>query len=242
MHLLLARMKFRFVLILLLPFVLSACIEGVDGNGNVVEREYPIVPFQTLSVSGHFSVYLTQGEATTLVFEADENLQEYLELKESNGMLSLSTREKIATAEALNLIISSPVFERIDISGAAEIVGETAIEGQSLVLTCSGASQVDLDVALEKLKVNISGAADIYLQGEAVESSYAISGAANFKSRELECARARLHMSGAGDAEIYASESLDLRISGAASCVYYGDATVSKEISGVGSVSKGTGS
>ena len=45
-------------------------------------------------------------------------------------------------------------------------------------------------------------------------------------------------MSGAGDAEVFASVKLDVEVSGASDVKYKGNAAVSQDVSGAGSVKK----
>jgi len=48
----------------------------------------------------------------------------------------------------------------------------------------------------------------------------------------------QVELSGAGDAQVFASVKLDVRVSGAADVKYKGNATVSQSVRGAGSVKK----
>ena len=64
------------------------------------------------------------------------------------------------------------------------------------------------------------------------------SGSSHFRCFDLMAEIVSVDISGAGDAEVFASVKLDVDVSGAGSVKYKGNATVSQKVSGSGSVSK----
>ena len=66
-----------------------------------------------------------------------------------------------------------------------------------------------------------------------------MSGAGNVSAGDLKAKDVDVTMSGAGNANVYASNKLDATISGAGSVTYAGDPpTVNKNVSGIGSIAK----
>jgi hypothetical protein len=65
-----------------------------------------------------------------------------------------------------------------------------------------------------------------------------ISGAAEIHAFNLESKRAKISVSGAGDVEINASESLSVDISGAGQVDYKGNPEIKENLSGVGELNK----
>ena len=63
-----------------------------------------------------------------------------------------------------------------------------------------------------------------------------ISGAGEIKAFDLKSKSLHLRISGAGDAEVYATEELKVKISGAGKVRYKGNPKVEKKISGAGSI------
>ena len=79
----------------------------------------------------------------------------------------------------------------------------------------------------------------LHLTGETKDFNVDGSGAQSIKCFELMAENAHVEMSGAGDAEVFASVKLDVHVaSGASDVKYKGNATVSQNVSGAGSVKK----
>ncbi len=64
------------------------------------------------------------------------------------------------------------------------------------------------------------------------------SGSTDIKCMELMAENVDVHITGAGDAEVFASVKLDVSVSGAGNVKYKGNAVVNKSVSGAGSVKK----
>ncbi len=63
-----------------------------------------------------------------------------------------------------------------------------------------------------------------------------MSGAGSYNAEDLQSRIATVDISGAGSAQLWVTESLDVNLSGVGSLQYYGDADVDQNISGIGKV------
>ena len=95
-----------------------------------------------------------------------------------------------------------------------------------------------MDIKAPKITADISGACSVELKGETKEFSGDGSGSSNFKCFDLKAENVDIGISGAGDAEVYASVKLDVDVTGAGGVKYKGSPTVNQKISGAGSVKK----
>ena len=125
-------------LLLVLVFT-SSCINGIVGNGDVKVKNESIDDFDRLEISGNFKVFLTQAGKPALKIEADENLQEYIYVRQLGNKLEIGCDRNIIRARKKNLYISFTDLGKIDITGAVDIEGETPVEVESLAIFCSGA-------------------------------------------------------------------------------------------------------
>jgi hypothetical protein len=108
----------------------------------------------------------------------------------------------------------------VELSGAAKLVVHQAKLDQ-LKLSASGACDLTADGAVDDLEIDVSGAAEI--------------DAADFVAK-----RVKISISGSGNADLHASESLDVTVSGAGTVNCAGNPKVTKQISGIGKVNVGT--
>jgi hypothetical protein len=83
----------------------------------------------------------------------------------------------------------------------------------------------------------LSGASQTTLRGTVGKFEVDSSGASDLNARELTAHTVDVDLSGAGDAEVYATDRLDADVSGAGSVRYYGETKqVYQDVSGAGVV------
>jgi hypothetical protein len=103
----------------------------------------------------------------------------------------------------------------------------------------SGAGDVNMELKAPAVKASLSGAGSISLKGDTKDVDLSLSGAGSAHFFDLLSENTKVRLSGVGDADVYASVSLEAHVSGVGSVKYKGGASnVSQHVSGVGSVSK----
>ncbi len=232
--------SFNWIWALLLPGLLllsASCDTGISGNGQVAERTEEVSGFSRVVISGNFDVHLRQGDRPELRFEMDENLFDILEVRESGRTLTIETTVNILRARKKSVYLTVKDLEKLDLSGAVNIDGNGTIETGSLSIYSAGAVRIDLVLQADRLRLDLSGASDCNLQGKTDELEVSLTGAGDLHAIDLFARVVNLDLSGAGHARVYASEKLDVDISGVGSVRYRGDpAHVNKNISGLGSL------
>lgn len=231
--------------IVIVAFLLSSChyFSGrrIHGDGNVVEQSRSVSGFRSIDVGGAVKVYVKQDSVFSVRVRIDNNLQEYIDVYREGEVLHIHQRNNTSldATESIKVYVSAPSFEDFDASGACDIISEGRISSDKRIgVDVSGASNVDMDIKAPKTEVDATGAATIKLKGETKDLSVDGSGSTNIRAFDLLTENTDVHLSGAGDAQVFASVKLFANISGAASVHYKGSASVSSDISGAGSVKK----
>ena len=70
--------------IVLLLFATGGCpgsLIPIRGNGNITQQNFPLNNFETVSVSGDWTVEITQNVTFSVTVDADENLFDYLDIR-----------------------------------------------------------------------------------------------------------------------------------------------------------------
>jgi len=221
----------------------------VTGSGKVTTnkrlqldegREY-VLRVTGISLRGDADVELVidEGLENELVITADDNVNQCIEvtfnaLPDYEIIVDLKERV-ILTPTKLIITVGAPIRE-LDLNGAWKFTydcpGVTACKA-SINGACEGKFTFG---ALNTLRVDVNGASNITIAGEAKLADLTINGAANIKAFDLAAVSADVTINGAGGCEITATGTLDAEINGVGKVVYGGEPAVNKRIHGLGEV------
>jgi hypothetical protein len=132
--------------------------------------------------------------------------------------LRMEWHGQLHPTHGMKVKVSSLSLTGARLTGAVRLSG-TRLAGKGFYLEGTGATRVTVD-------------------GVANELIATMSGASRLDAESLQVKVAELSISGAGKAEVSASESLKVAISGAGKVTYNGNPTVEKHISGAGTIRK----
>jgi hypothetical protein len=173
--------------------------------------------FYGVKVSSTGDVYLIQSDSNkVMVSPADFDIQQ-LKLKIDDNILSVQAQ---GMEDDNKIIIYSPSYNLIELSGATDAFSDGPIKGKILVLKTTGASDVNLELDYEILEAESSGASDLKLSGKVDTMRLNLSGASDFKGFEIKNIYAEVNASGASDVKINTDSMLIADISGASSLKY----------------------
>ena len=234
----------RILAVALLISITASCDIGgkkIRGNGVVKTENRNAGSFTRINASGSVDVVVKQDSVYSIRVETDENLLPYVVVENKNGSLHIREQRgvRLRPTHSVKVYVSGPSIISFDGSGSADIVSENTITSKETIsIGLSGACTIRLDVNAPKVKAGISGAGTISLKGQTRDFEVDASGSADINCFGLLAENTDVSISGAGDAEVFASVKLDLHVSGAGDIRYKGNAMVNKHISGAGSVSK----
>ena len=238
-------MKFSFLFSCFAILVLSSChyIGGkrIRGNGNNVTQSRNAGKFNSIDVSGAIDVIVKQDSTQSVKVETDENLQEYVEVYESNGVLVISPEDNfnLDPTHKIKVYVTAPSFRMIDVSGASSIVSDNKlVSGESVDIDLSGASEAKIAIKAPRINAEVTGASTVKLSGETKDLNLVGSGASGAKCFELMTQNTTVDMSGASSAEVFASVKLDAQASGASGVKYKGNPSITQDINGASSINK----
>ena len=238
-------MRQIFILAASSLLLFSSCREifakRIRGNGNVTTQTRSAGEFNSIDVSGNIDVYVRQDSTSSIKVEADENLQQYIETIDDGNVLRIKTEEgyNLRSSRQIKVYVSSATFKKFGASGACNVFSESNITSNSNIdINLSGSCDATLDLNAPKISADISGACTVKLKGQTKDFNVDGSGSTDIKCYDLLAENVDLDISGAGDAEVYASVKLTGDISGAASVKYKGSAQTDIHTSGATSVKK----
>lgn len=239
-------MKKYLLSAIVVPFFFGACnfIAGtrVEGSGNVTSQDRSVSGFSGIHSSGSFDVFLSSGTAQTVRVEAEDNLQEYIETRIDGNELKIDTKEgyRLDPNKGIKIHITSPDFSRVRLSGSGDIVSQNRITGTDKIdLGLSGSGNIKVDLNAPSVEAEMSGSGNINLSGEAKKFEGKVSGSGDIHAMDLKTEETAIRISGSGNADVYASTKLDVRVAGSGDVRYKGGVQqVTSNITGSGSVKK----
>ncbi len=208
------------------------------GNEDVVDEVRELSSFNSIWASSAIHIELRQGNTQKITVRTDSNLQEHLKTEVENGELKLYI-ENVRLSTEMTVFITCKELKGIKMTGASDIVSKNKINTKDCDISASGASEVDLEITAEKIKVNESGASTVKLSGNCEDLGVKASGASNVRLYGLLAENVKVLASGSSDVEVQATSSLDATASGASDITYKGNpATIHKKESGGSDISK----
>ena len=188
---------------------------GIRGNGHIVTESRPVQEFTSVEAEGAFDIEWVAGPASCAI-RTDENLLRHVETSMNGKKLVLEWHGQLHPTHGMKVKLSSSAMTGARLTGAVRL-SATRLSGKGFYLEGTGATRVNVDGNVNELLATMSGASKLDAESLLVKI-------------------AELSISGAGKAEVSASDILKVAISGAGKVTYNGNPTVEKHVSGAGSI------
>ena len=219
-----APMRTLVISLTIASLVFTSCHRhGVRGSGTEKSEQRSLSEFTGVEISGMFSAKIRCGESPGITVSGDDNLIPLVKTEVRDSRLLVYVIQDIDPRTDLSVDITTPGVSSVSVSGLSSV--ELAkVQGKRLTLVLSGAGSMNAEGSVDNADLVITGAGRITTQ-------------------KLAARNLGITMSGAGKADVFATDTLNVTISGAGSVNYYGNPReVTKSISGVGFVTKKGGS
>lgn len=215
--------------------------DRIKGNGDIKKEARNESGFQSIEVSGAIKVFVKQDSIYTIMVETDGNLMQHIETYMDKNTLVIRPERgtSLKPSKSVKVYVTGPRFRYLNVSGASGIQSENRLSSEDeFFVEVSGASEAVIEVRSPMVGVKSNGASTAVLSGETKALEIDCSGASHAKCFDLLSENANVELSGASGGQVFASVAINARVSGAASLTYKGNPTVTKDVSGAGSVKK----
>lgn len=194
-------------------------ISGVQGSGTSKTETRNISGFKKVNAGGAINIEIVVQKNFSVTVEADDNLLTNIKTETSGDTLKIYSEDRISPKTRINVKISMPTVEGLDVSGASS-GSITGVNADSLDLKASGASKIKIDGTAKQLNADASGASTI-------------------DAENLKVDDADVEASGASKAVVSATNDLKVDASGASKVSYIGEPkNIKQNSSGASSVTK----
>ena len=204
--------------------------------------------FASVALRDFGRLVITQGEEESLTIDAAGDLLKKVVARVSDRQLILGVEagwlDKVGQALTAALIRKPITYnlvvkelEGLEVLGGA-LVEVTEVTTEQLSLVLLGAGSIRLrSLTAERLVIDLRGTGKIEVDGRVREQQVTLSGAGVYLASGLDCADASVSLTGAGNATVRATDTLDVIHRGLGKVGYFGSPTVSKKVTGLGTVS-----
>ncbi|MDR0438110.1 MAG: DUF2807 domain-containing protein [Bacteroidales bacterium] len=190
------------------------------------QNRIPTANFTNIEVRNAFNVVLVPSDKHEVVIPQDLKLPDGLTPKDivsvKNGTLTIGIPESYlrknnhrVNKKQPSIMIYFKSLESLTLSGASSAESEQTLKGLSK-LRLSGASNAKIDMSVDKLSSEISGASKLVLTGRVNQHKINASGASNASMKDLKTQQADVQISGASSANI-STQNVSGNVSGASS-------------------------
>lgn len=219
-------------LILTLGFLNSCDHDSIRASGEVTSLDYSIPEYSELEVSDAFNVYVTFSDTEESIrIEANDNLHDKVVVKREGNSLVVRLK-KFTTVRGnatLNAYIVTKNISTFDLRGASRVTLENEWNHSDARVDLSGASNFTGEVAAERLYLDMRGASNLDLFGNATSLNGKLSGSSDIRDYDLTVEHLKIELSGASEAFLSVNETIDIAASGASVLNYKGTATVNNQ-------------
>jgi hypothetical protein len=231
----------------------------IRGSGRVLTESRQVSGFDEIDVCCGMQLILSQGQAESLIIEAEDNILPEIVNEVSTGRLRVhfdnpSGRKSYRLTRPVRVTVSVIEIHNLVISGGGRLEAGP-VESDRLSLEVSGGSRAELEqLAAESLEVEITGGGRFSAQDlQTGRFVLDLSGGSNASIRSFSGERIELDATGGGDVEVAGivtqqlvslsggvdyqagdleSEETDLRMDGGGRATVWTHQTLSADLSG----------
>jgi hypothetical protein len=196
--------------------ILEANGSRIVGSGTMTSETRPLADVTGVKLASIGAVDVVVGTDQSVVIEGEDNLIPFITTEVSDGVLIIGTRDdtSLEPTRPLRFTVTVGRVEFAEISGA-------------------GTLSID-DPENDRIDLSVPGAGTISVSGEVDQLTASISGTGTVEAARLAADDVTVEVSGAGNATVWAINSLDVTLSGVGNVSYWGEPQVDQTITGIG--------
>ena len=211
----------QFVFVAMASLTLTAITYGqnkqqtIEGNGKLVTKDITVASFNSLQASGVYELKLSQGAKEAVKIEADENLQQYITVRNEGNRLVIDM-DKLKTKNfrsknKMRVYVTFKNLKEMDLKTVGNVVSEKQLSFNDLTLNTKSVGNVDLDLSAKKLDLNNKSVGDVRLSGKADEAVVKNKGVGSFHAGSFIVKTMNIENDGVGGAEVNAEKDLKVK-------------------------------
>lgn len=209
------------------------------GSGKEISENRSVDAFSGIDFNGGGKIILIHGTEYKLNISGEDNVLRYITSKVKNEVLLIDFEEDVVTTFSTKDVIFTITYidiNKIEVNGGALIeANNLGVQNLQFVINGGGSTTLVTE-GMDALDVRLDGGNNFVISGQAISQKVEINGGGNYDAADLKTETTSISMTGAGTAEVWASNTLDAKIVGVGKISYWGSPTVTQEVTGLGVV------
>lgn len=189
--------------------------ETIEGSGKLVTRIVAVSPFDALKASGVYELKLAQGNKEAVTIEADENLQQYIDVRNEGDKLVINMdkikNKNFRSKNKIKIYVSFQKLKELDLRTVGNVVSDEPLVFDDLDLHNRSVGNVDLNLTAVKLNLNNASVGNIKLKGKAQNAIVKNSGVGSLQAGNFVVETMNIENTGVGSAEVNAEKDLKVK-------------------------------
>ncbi|MBL7900844.1 MAG: DUF2807 domain-containing protein [Bacteroidia bacterium] len=212
----------------------------ITGNGDVITESRQVQGFSGIALNLNADVYFVQDSVYRIEISAQKNVLDAIETSTNGNTLKIAYTPFtiVRRHKQITVRIHAPHVNEFNVNGSGNIYTDKINESDKMQFVVNGSGSIEVqNVTAPEMQATISGSGNCTVKGGTVETAgLRISGSGDLHCADLMCKYGNIDISGSGNADIYATETLEVNISGSGDVRYKGKPRMTQRISGSGSV------
>lgn len=202
----------------------------IVGSGNVITRDVAVNSFSQLNVSGVFNVILAQGSKEAVKIEAEDNLQELVQVNGEGSTLTVSMKKdvNIKHSKKMNVYITFKQLKELDLKTVGNVTTTGTLNFDDLQFNNKSVGNVTLKLSARSVNLENKSVGNLDLEGKADNAVVKNKSVGNFNAANFVVQTMDIDNNGIGNAEVNAEKNLKLKSSGLGKVKNKGAGSVTK--------------
>lgn len=211
----------KAIVALIASLVFTSCNFGVSGSGNVTTENRTVNgEFTSVIAEGGLEVIIEQSEKTSIVVQADDNLQEHIKTEVRNGKLIVSFDKSISFSSANRVIVQLPNIKEIRSDGGSSVSSKGLLKGGSMKMTSDGGSTLELAINAKNVICNSESGSSLDITGRTENIELKATSGSSINGGNLTAKNAIAYASSGSFIQINATDKLVADASSGSSVEY----------------------
>ena len=189
--------------------------ETIEGNGKSVTRDISVSSFESLKASGVYELKLSQGDKESVKIEADENLQEYFNVRNDGNKLVIDMdkikNKNLKSKNKMKVYVTFKKLKEMELGMVGNVDSEEQLSFEDLQLKNKSVGNINLQLTAKKFSLDNKSVGDVNLKGKAENVTVKNNGVGSLQAGAFVVQTMDIDNSGVGNAEVNAEKNLNVK-------------------------------